>query len=514
MTRRNLTPQRFERTGTFAIDPKAFFELFFVPETRAASRVGNVDVIEVSGPLVQRDDGMWCDSYEAIRARFRLACEGDAQAIVLRFDSPGGDASGCFETARALRAEAMAANKPLYAYVDKCCSAAYALACAATHGVVIGETCCAGSVGVMSSREDITQLHAQRGIRMSFVTSGQRKLDGNPAYPISEAELAETKRHVDELAGKFFALIGDMRPQLGATALASYDGAVFYGDGAVSAGLADSVATFEELLAFASTGEAMTLLAKTASDYDSARASLEKAAKGKDANAAAARRALAALTAEGGDDAPADDDDKPADEPASEGADDEPAADGGSTPAPAADGGDAPAPAAASSDDDEPTDDAGKKRARAAASNLQLHARLHTLEAKEAKRERADEKTTLIASRSDFSPEFRAELAKAPISTVREMVKNLPLRKAPKSTTTSKPAAITTVGATRGDTQVDPGEAGTRTRKSGADADVLDRAMGFSASKLGCRRDGATLYFGVMDADAQVASAAVNKPSA
>ncbi len=487
MTKRKLQPpQRFSRNGYLAVDPKAFFELFMVAEQRTTERVGTVDVIEISGPLVQRDE-MWCDSYEAIRERFRLACEGDARAIVLRFDSPGGDASGCFETARALRAEATKAGKPLFAYVDRACSAAYALATAATHGIAIGDTCCAGSVGVIASRPDFTAQNSMQGVRMAFITSGTRKLDGNPDVPINEAELAATQKHVDRLAGKFFALIGDTRAQLTPQKVASFDGGVFYGDEAVSVGLADVVATFDELLAIASGGDSMTLQAK--SDYDAARAQLEKVAKGSDANAAAAKRALSVMS-EADPEAPPDDEEKIE----TEGDDEEPAAaDDSAEPDAASDEAEPGASDEGEPIDKKPKSEAGAASAQAAGSSaeLTLAAQVHRMRAEmDADKERRTRKA-LIAKRPDFGPELKAALSKAPLATVREMVKTLPRGKV----AAGRGAPITTVAATRSHTQ---GEPSTSARST--EAAALDRAMGLSGTKLGCRKDGATLYFGVVDA--------------
>lgn len=498
----NQPPQRFTRHGLLAIDPRAFFDLFVPPSSRANEQHGNVCVVEVSGPLVQRDE-LWCDSYEAIRIRFAEACKSEARAIVMRFDSPGGDAAGCFETARALRDEAAKAGKPLIAYIDKACSAAYALASAASV-IVIGDTCCAGSIGVMSSRPDYTAQNTQNGLRIGFVTSGARKLDGNPDYPITDEELATTQKHVDDLALKFFALIGDMRSQqLSAAAVAAMDGGVFYGTGAVAVGLADTAATFEETLASASSGEIMTMQLK--SDYDAARASLAKVAKGSDANAAAAKRAIAAMDEaeppkddeepageEPDGDEPADDKDKEAAEPD----EDKPAAEG-----------------------DEPVDEPAKKKSAAAAAapaaaapaaaasttELQLATRVHKLEAAAAAREEADTRKALLAKRPDFGPELRAALAKAPLGTVREMVKTLPRGKVQPPRT----VPITTVAAARGATN-----GPTAVAAPASETDDMDRRMGLRGSKFGCKREGNALVFGLVVDDDAVAGQQSPPPAA
>lgn len=493
MTKKRPTQaRRFERQGFLAIEPKAFFELFMAPSERPAERIGNVDVIEISGPLVQRDE-MWCDSYEAIRARVKLACEGDAQAIVLRFDSPGGDASGCFETARAIRADCAKANKPLFAYLDKACSAAYALASAATQ-IAIGETCCAGSIGVICSRPDYTAMNTREGLRMAFVVSGKRKLDGNPDVPITEDELVRTQGTVDELAGRFFKLISEQRPQLSAATIAGFDGGVFYGDGAVAAGLADVVTTFDELLAAASEGQPMaTMQAK--SDFDVARASLEKLAKGEDANAAAAREALAALTksaAEGGEEDP------PAEEPPAEDAGAETEEDATTSAEDDEDDDpDAESDAAAVAASDEPADDESKKKkavaARGVTAEVSLAATVHRMRAEIAADKDRRVRRKLLASRPDFGPEVRASLAKAPIATLRDLVKTLP--KVPRTAVKNPKAATTVVGASRGESQ-GVNEPGARS----SEANEMDVRMGLTGQKLGCRKEGSSLVFGVVQA--------------
>lgn len=492
--------QRYERTGLLCVDPRAFFELFAVPtKPREVAITNGVAVIDVSGPLVQREEH-WSDSYESIRGRVKSALESpEARAVLLRIDSPGGDASGCFETARAIRADCAAARKPLLAYIDRACSAAYGLASAANL-IGIGETCQAGSIGVIATRPDCTLANMMRGLRMAFVTSGQRKLDGNPDAPLTEAELAATQAHVDELAQVFFALVSEHRP-LTTDAVAAFDGALFYGASAVSAGLADQLITFDELLAQAAKGEVMSTPtlqqnvtrpeAKGGSEYDSVRTALAKLAKGKDANAAAARKALAALGAAEGDETPPPPDDEEDPMP------DEAAEDEAETPAAVGDGKGEPAAASGS----EAPDAAGggdvpasQTSAIANDPNVKaLMAKMQRLEAAEAAGREARTRRKLLAQRPDFSPEIVALLKNAPIATLREAVEKLP-----KGKVQAKREPITTVSAARGGEAIEAPAAGGRTRYS-ADADALDRAFGFTTSKLGSKREGSTMYFGFVD---------------
>lgn len=247
----------------------------------------------------------------------------------------------------------------------------------------------------------------------------------------------------------------------------------------------------------------MTLAALQAkSDYDAAKASLEKVAKGSDANAAAAKRALAAMAESA---PPAEDDDKK-DEPDAESDEEKPDAEGDEDKKPDAEG-DTPAPAA-EGDDMPPDDEPAKKKAAApappatASSNateLALAARVHKLEAMAAARDERDTRRALLAKRPDFGPELRAALAKAPLDTVRELVRTLPKFKP----VAKRTAPITTVAALRGVTQTND--------EGGPEAEELDRRMGLRGQAFGCKREGNVQLFGlVADKDRSQPTAAAS----
>lgn len=468
--------RRYERSGLLAIEPKAFFDLFMAYSSpRENEDLADTCVVDICGPLDQHDDG-WCDSYDSIRERMNAACAGGARQIVMRLDSPGGDVAGCFETARELRRVCAAAGKPLVAYVDRACSAAYALASAAGR-IFIGETGIAGSIGVLSTRPDYSAMNAARGLRLGFIVSGSHKLDGNPDAPLTEAEIKETQRHVDAMAAKFFALVADTRP-VDAAAIEALEARTFYGEAAIKAGLADEVQTFDNMLALLA-GGGMNM--KT--PYEDARAKLEEAAKGDDANAAAAKRALAAME----EPKPADDE-----EPAAAGDDDEPAAEGVAEPP-------------ADDDEEKKKKDAEASAATAAAQGgnvaLRALAEAHQLRAEYAADKVAAERKQLVASRKDFTKEMRGELLKAttPIKVVRDMVKNLPRGPLPMPTPVAKASAATPL-ATRGATQ--GGTSPTET----SEKQELDRRMGLTKTEFGCRTVGNALEFGVMDKPKPAAS--------
>lgn len=497
MKRRSDTPpQRYEPSGMLAVDPRAFLELFIVPSSRANELIGSTCVVDVCGPIEAHDTG-WADSYEAIQQRVAEACESPASVIVLRVDSPGGAVKGCFDAVKALRRMCAEANKPLYAFCEYACSAGYAIASAAEL-VFAAESALVGSIGVVERRADYSAQNAANGLRVEFIASGTRKAYGNVDLPITDDELAAKKEVIDACAGVFFALVEETRG-IAAADVAALQASVLHAEAAKNAGLVDEVTTFETLLARIASGEAVAMTA-----YEKARAALEEAAKGDDANAAVAKRALATMAAGvGGDD---DDADKP-DPDAAEGDDDD-------AEKPAAGDGDAPA------DDDKPAkpkEDPSAATAAATASSgggqpsttdthsvaLQALVKVHTLEARLATSDARAERKRLLARRADFSKELRAELMKetTPIATVRNLVKTLQPMPVPGGAADLAARAGAAGGAAGGAPTRGAGQGTTDTLGSdprGDQASEMDVRMGLAGQTLGVTRTRNFLQFGVI----------------
>ena len=107
--------------------------------------VDRVAVTPIHGTLSNRPGWFSDDCYENLRATINSTVAGVAcNAIVLDFDSPGGEAARAMETSRFIRQAA--AQKPIVAFVDgMACSAAYALACGAPD-VVAAPSATLGSI--------------------------------------------------------------------------------------------------------------------------------------------------------------------------------------------------------------------------------------------------------------------------------------------------------------------------------------------------------------------------------
>lgn len=236
---------------THAYDrPRAFLDLLFADVPSGYRVEDGVAVVDVRGPLEQRGGWFW-DGYDSVTERVSTALANPAvRAVVLSLDSPGGVVAGMLASARAIRAAADAAGKPLVAHADTwATSAAYGLAVAADH-VSVTEDGALGSVGVITMVVDRTKMTEGLGLDVRVVRSGALKADPHPDVALTDASVARVRARVMELAQGFAAWVGERRGQT-AEQLLAHQGATIYAARALGAGLADSVGTPADAVATA-----------------------------------------------------------------------------------------------------------------------------------------------------------------------------------------------------------------------------------------------------------------------
>ncbi len=216
-----------------------------------AEIVKGVAVMCVDGPLEHKSDGgWWCfwQTYEDLARDFKLVIEDESvSAVVLKFDSPGGEVAGLNETVALMRGMKTKADKPVIAYVDESCySAAYALAMVADE-IYLPESGGVGSIGVITAMADCTAADKKAGFRVEVIASGSKKTDGHPHVALTDEAIKRTRKHVDKLAGSFFELVSAGRG-LTTEAVEGFQAGTFMGQDGVDVGLADGVMSLEECL--------------------------------------------------------------------------------------------------------------------------------------------------------------------------------------------------------------------------------------------------------------------------
>ena len=212
-----------------------------------------VAIITITGSLVAR--GAWIGansgltSYEGIQHQVKTAtADGAVRAVILDLHSPGGEATGAFETAALVRE--LAARKKTVAVVNGlAASAAYAIASGAGE-IVTTETGVCGSIGVLYIHADLSQKLEKDGVKPTLIIAGARKADGNPFAPLPDAVKADFQREVDAVQTVFVTAVAAGRgARLTADQARATEARTFMGEDAVKAGLADRLGTFESVLA-------------------------------------------------------------------------------------------------------------------------------------------------------------------------------------------------------------------------------------------------------------------------
>lgn len=145
-----------------------------------------IGVINLSGAMVNRPmpgaSGPGPVSYAAVRDTFDELLNDDAvTSIILRLDTPGGMASGCFDLVDHIYQAR--GRKPVYALVDDhAYSAGFALASACDE-IWISRTGGVGSVGVVRFHHDWSGNNAQIGLKVTRFSQVPARSTSTPTSP-------------------------------------------------------------------------------------------------------------------------------------------------------------------------------------------------------------------------------------------------------------------------------------------------------------------------------------------
>jgi signal peptide peptidase SppA len=212
-----------------------------------------VAIIPVLDTLVNR--GAWLDSrsgltsYEGIAAQLRDAGQDpEVRSVLLDISSPGGEAAGMAGLADLIRS--VRQTRPVTAFVnDMAASAAYGIASAADE-IVISLTSIVGSIGVVMLHADRSGELAAQGVKPTLIFAGNHKVDGNPFEPLSDAVRADLQASVDAHYSQFLDTVAQGRGRrLTADMARATEARTFIGSEAIRLGLADRIASFDEVLA-------------------------------------------------------------------------------------------------------------------------------------------------------------------------------------------------------------------------------------------------------------------------
>lgn len=208
-----------------------------------------IAVIPVHGALINRFNGSWgfVTGYNYIRRMMNLALEDDdVDLIVYDVDSPGGEAAGCFELAR----EIMMSRKikPSLAMVDSLCASGGIAIGVAPSKIYAIPSARVGSIGVYRMHVSYEKALDNDGIKVTFATAGEHKIDGSPYKDLPQAVLDEWTQEAGKTWDDFISLVAEAR-DLGEADVRATQARIYRADEALALGLIDAVKTPTEAVA-------------------------------------------------------------------------------------------------------------------------------------------------------------------------------------------------------------------------------------------------------------------------
>jgi capsid assembly protease len=211
---------------------------------------GGIGLITIQGVIGHRPGGgYYANTYSAEVADWlrKMAANPSIGAIVLDIDSPGGTVAGLAEAADTIND--VKAIKPVYAVANpEAASAAYHLGSQATKffATPSGEV---GSIGVWAAHVDLSEALTNAGIKVSLISAGKYKVEGNPFEPLGEVAREEIQRSVDMHYEAFLKSVARGRSTTPATVRDTFgQGRMVEAPRAKDLGMIDAIHTIGEVL--------------------------------------------------------------------------------------------------------------------------------------------------------------------------------------------------------------------------------------------------------------------------
>lgn len=214
--------------------------------------IGNVAVLPLFGTIFPRANlftetsgGTSAEIYG--KAFDELVKNPDIGAIVLDVDSPGGQVSGVEELSKKIFSAR--GTKPIVAVANHlAASAAYWIATAADE-LVVTPSAEVGSIGVFTLHEDISKSLEVEGVKITLISEGKFKTEGNPYEPLSEEAHQAIRERVAEYYESFIKAVARNRGVKTADVRNGFgEGRVVGAQQAVQLGMADRIATLDETI--------------------------------------------------------------------------------------------------------------------------------------------------------------------------------------------------------------------------------------------------------------------------
>ena len=199
-------------------------------------------LVEVRGEIASDSEA----SAEVLVAALKAAFDDDgAQAVVLRFNSPGGSPVQAGIINDEIRRLKAAYKKKVYAVVEEeCASGAYYIAVAADE-IYVDKASIVGSIGVLMDGFGFTGTMEKLGVERRLITAGENKGIGDPFTPLSDKHRAYTQAMLDQIHQQFIKVVKEGRGKRLKVSPETFSGLFWNGEEAIKLGLADHLGNLD-----------------------------------------------------------------------------------------------------------------------------------------------------------------------------------------------------------------------------------------------------------------------------
>jgi protease-4 len=217
-----------------------------------AVSAGRIGLVYLEGQIMRGESQPGVIGDVTVAAELReLRRNQDIKALVVRVDSPGGDAVAS-EIIRSEIAAFKSTGRPVLVSMGSvAASGGYWIASAATE-ITAEPTTLTGSIGVFSMRTSGAGVLAGLGVTYDGVEIGRSRSYGTIVEPIGKGEEERLQASVDRIYGDFIRLVAEARDLDITTAPDWAEGRVVSAEEAVSLGLVDKTGSLAEVMAEAS----------------------------------------------------------------------------------------------------------------------------------------------------------------------------------------------------------------------------------------------------------------------
>ncbi len=180
----------------------------------------------------------------------KLTESSSNKGIILRLDTPGGTVYQADELYLKLKEYKEKTGRPVFAYMESmCCSGGVYIASSADEQYAnrITET---GSIGVIISMYDMSELYKKIGIKEVNIVSAENKDMGHAGKPMTNEQKEIFQSFVDEYYEQFVEIVAEGRNMSVEDVKKLADGRVYTAKQATENGLIDGIKTSEEFDAY------------------------------------------------------------------------------------------------------------------------------------------------------------------------------------------------------------------------------------------------------------------------